>query len=132
MRKITPAVAILAIYAIVIIGSVVYFVALQNFGSSGLEVHISGRDRQINLLDFMILIIMPIAFVLFIISLLAYMRKRDTRMLVISAAFFFFMVKETLFALENFFPNEFIFIANAERALELLILLSFVFLMYRK
>ena len=41
---------------------------------------------------------------LFIISIMAYRRTRDLRVLVVSMAFFFFAVKEFLFLFKNFFP----------------------------
>lgn len=131
--KITQKAAVmLAIYAVIIVGSLIYFVALQNFGSGGLEFWVPGRDNAFTLFDILIIVTLPIALVLLAISTLAFFRKPRLRLFLISVAFFFFAVKEALFLLKNFFPNEFIFIDNAERALEFLILVSFIFLMYRK
>ncbi len=126
------AAVILAIYAVVIIASLVYFGYMQKFGTHGLEFYIEGSDNAFNVFDALILILLPIALVLFIISVLAFHRKPELRLFLISTAFFFFVVREILYILENFFPKEFIFIDNASRALEFLILLSFVFLLYRK
>jgi len=54
------------------------------------------------------------------------------KLFLISIAFFFFAIKEVLVVFENFFPNEYIFIDNASRGLELLTLISFILLLYRK
>ena len=121
---------VLAIYVAVIIGAVIYFGFLQQFGFKGLLFQIEGRDHIISPVDALIIIATIVAIFLFVISLLAYSRTRDTRILIVSLAFFFFAVKEFLFLFENFFPGEFIYIDNAEHTLELLILLSFMMLMY--
>ena len=126
------AMLIVAVYAIVIIGSLIYFVYMQHFGSRGLEFQISGSDYTFTLFDGLIIILLPIALVLFAISIMAFFRKPNMRLFLISTTFFFFVIREVLFILENFFPKEFIFIQNAERALEFLILISFIFLLYRK
>ena len=128
--KIKRGQAVILIYAAVIIVGVVYFGFLQHFGDEGLVFQPSGRDYSPNLLDILIIIALVVAFVLFLISLVSYKRFRDLRILVVSMAFFFFAVKETLFFIKNFYPREFLYIDNAERVLELLILVSFVMLMY--
>lgn len=128
MKK-TVALVIL-IYFIVVSSFFIYFGLLQQFGVEGLVFNIGGRDHTVTPLDALILVATVAALFLLVISLIAFKRTKDTRILIISIAFFFFAVKEFLFMLENFFPGEFIYIDNAERALELLILLSFVMLMY--
>jgi len=124
--------AMLLIYAIVIVGSIIYFVYMQQFGTQGLEFRIEGSDNIFTIFDVLILILLPIAFVLLVISTLAFFRKPNMKMFIVSVAFFFFAVKEAIVLLENVFPKEFIFIENAERAIDFLILLSFIFLLYRK
>jgi len=120
------------IYALVIMSSFVYFVNMQSFGAKGLEFSLVGRDNVFNIFDMLILFTIPTALLLWVLSLLAYRRKPEIRLFIVSIAFFFFAVKETLNFLEAFFPNEFIYIANAERALDFLILVSFMFLLYKK
>lgn len=121
---------VILVYAAVIVVSAVYFVALQNFGFKGLLFTVEGRDRIINPIDVLILAVTIVSLFLLFISVLAFRRTKDTRVLIVSMAFFFFAVKEILFLFENFFPGEHIYIDNAERVLELLILLSFSMLMY--
>lgn len=128
MKK--PFKIILLVYAVVIIGAIVYFGFLQHFGFRGLLFNIAGKDHVVNPVDALILAVTLAAFFLLAISLLAYRRTNDSRILIVSLAFFFFAVKEFLFLLDNFFPQENIYIGNAERTLELLILLSFMMLMY--
>jgi hypothetical protein len=121
---------VLAVYVAVIACSVIYFGLLQHFGFSGMEFRLGGHNQMIDIMDIVILVATTASLFLLIISLLATKRTGDTRMLIISIAFFFFVIKEFLFIFENFFPGENIYIDNAERTLELLILLSFIMLIY--
>lgn len=130
--KLTSFKTMVIIYAVVLAASFVYFVNLQSFGSKGLEFSMVGRDNAFTVFDMLILFTIPTALLLWVLSLMAYMRKPEIRLFIVSIAFFFFAVKEFLNFLEAFFPNEFIFIANAERALEFLILISFMFLLYKR
>lgn len=122
--------AVIAVYVIVILAALVYFAFLQQFGYKGLVFQIEGRDRVLNPLDILIIVTTIASLFLFVVSLMAYRRNHDLRILVVSMAFFFFVIKEILFLFKNFFPGEFIYIDNAERTLEFLILLSFIMLMY--
>ncbi len=130
--KLTSLYTMIIIYAIVIISSFVYFVSLQSFGSRGLEFSIVGKDNTFSVFDMLIMFTLPVALLLWVLSILAYRRKPEIRLFIVSIAFFFFAVKEFLNFLAAFFPKEFIFIGNAERALEFLILISFMFLLYKK
>ena len=122
--------AVVAAYVIIILLAVVYFGFLQQFGYKGLVFQIEGRDKVLNPLDILIIVTTIASLFLLVISLMAYRRNHDLRILVVSLAFFFFAVKELLFMMENFFPGEFVYIDNAERTLEFLILRSFIMLMY--
>ena len=122
---------ILLIYAIFIVGAFIYFVGLQHFGFNDLNFVVEGKDQALTPLDIVIILTLILAIVLLVISLAAFNRKKTTKMLVISLVFFFFAVKEFLTILDNFFPGERIYTANAIGALELLILLSFVLLIYK-
>lgn len=130
--KMTSFSTMVIIYALVIAASFVYFVSMQSFGANGFEFSLVGRDNVFNIFDMLIIFTIPTALLLWVLSLLAYRRKPEIRLFIISIAFFFFAVKETMNFLEAFFPNEFIYITNAERALDFLILISFMFLLYKK
>lgn len=130
--KLTSFSTMLIIYAVVAVASFIYFGSLQSFGSKGLQFSLIGRDNVFNLFDMLIIFTIPTALLLWVLSLLAYRRKPEIRLFIVSIAFFFFTVKELLNFLEAFFPNEFIYITNAERALDFLILISFMFLLYKK
>ncbi|MBS3053277.1 MAG: hypothetical protein J4469_02130 [Candidatus Aenigmarchaeota archaeon] len=122
--------AVAGIYAFFIVALVFYIVVLQQFGFHGLEFQIGGKDNIITTLDLLILGTTVASFALLGISLIAFKRKKDIRIFIISLAFFFFALKEFLFLIDNFFPRETVFIGHAERGLEFLILLSFMMLMY--
>ncbi len=118
------------LYVIFIAGAFVYFVGLQHFGYGGFQFSIEGRDRTLTPLDFVIISTFAISLVLLLISLIAFGRRRTVKVFIIALVFFFFTIKELLTILENFFPHENIYVENASGALELLILLSFVLLIY--
>lgn len=123
---------IILVYAVVIIGAFFYFAILQGFGYRGLQLSISGKDQVLAPLDILIVLSTLASFVLLIISLSAFSRRGDLRLFVISFAFFFFTLRQLLFLLDNFFPGENIYIFHAVHTLDLLILLSFILLMYRR
>jgi len=122
---------ILLAYAVVIVAAFVYFVILQQFGYRGLVFNMEGKDHTFAPLDIMIILSTIASSILLLISLTAFSRKKDLKLFVISFAFFFFTIRQFLFLLDNFFPEENIFIGNAVHTLDLLILLSFIMLMYR-
>lgn len=119
-------------YVLVIIGAFIYFAVLQGFGYRGLEFTISGKDRVLAPLDILILLSTIASLILLAISIVAFERKKDNRFFVLAFAFFFFTLRQVLFLLDNFFPEENIYIFHAVHALDILILLSFMFLMYRR
>jgi len=121
---------VLLVYSLVILLSVLYFGFMQHFGFRGMAFEIGGRDRIFSFFDFLILFVTALSIFLLVLSLEAFRRTNDTRLLILSFAFFFFSLVEFLSVLENFFPREFIYINNASKVLELLVLLSFVMLIY--
>ncbi len=124
--------SIVLIYAVVIAALVIYLFFMQQFGAKGMQFHLSGRDQSITILDIAIITATVIALFLLFISLMAFRKKPDMRLFLISMAFFFFALKEFLAFFENFFPEEYIFIDNAERGLELLMLVTFILLLYKR
>ena len=108
----------------------VYIRCWQGFGSKGLVFSIAGRDHVFNAFDIILLVATLASFFLVAISLLAFKKRRDNRIFILTIAFFFFALVQVLDIFENFFPSEYIFITNAERVLNLLILLSFGMLVY--
>ena len=128
--NITSFKGIALIYGIFIAGAIIYFGILQQFGYNGFSFVLEGKDRTLTPLDALIIVTLVFSVILLIVSLAAFSRKRTVKIFIISLAFFFFAVKEFLITVENFFPGENIYIGNAGGALEFLILLSFVLLIY--
>jgi len=128
--NLTSFLGIVLIYAVFIAGALIYFVGLQQFGYHGFRFAMEGKDRTLTHLDIAIIVAFVVSFVLLMISLFAFGRKKTVKIFIISMVFFFFTIKEFLITLENFFPEENIYIGNATGALELLILVSFVLLIY--
>jgi hypothetical protein len=118
------------VYSAVIIASVIYFGFMQHFMPTLGCFNIGGRDYSIGILDFLIIIAVIASVFLLIISLLAFSRTNDLRMLILALAFFFFSVKELLAVCENFFPGSYIYIDHMDKTLDVLIFMSFIILIY--
>ncbi|MCX6815540.1 MAG: hypothetical protein NT120_01665 [Candidatus Aenigmarchaeota archaeon] len=121
---------IVGIYIVFIVGAIIYFIGLQNFGFNGLDFVRGGKNHIVGLDDITIVITLVLSAVLLVLSVAAFLRKKTARFLVMSLVFFFFALKEFIILIENFFPGEHIYIPNAVVALELLILLSFALFVY--
>jgi hypothetical protein len=123
---------ILAIYVAVIGLSAIYFFVMQGFGSHGLTFSIGGRDNTFTAFDAILVAATAISFFLVALSLLAFKRKKDNRIFILSLAFFFFALHEVVQIFDAFYPQESIFIENATRVLDLLVLASLMMLLYSK
>ena len=121
---------IVAIYLAVIVVSWIYFFVLQGFGSHGLVFSINASDHNFNVFDLLLLAATAVSFFLVFISLLAFKRRKDNRIFILSVAFFLFALLEVFHLFDTFFPNEYIFIENAHKVIDLMILLSFAMLVY--
>ncbi len=128
--NLTSFMGIVLIYTAFIVLALIYFVGLQQFGFRGFHFVVEGKDKILAPLDIFIIATLAISLILLMISLAAFSRKKTVKIFIISLVFFFFTIKELLAMLENFFPEENIYIGNASGALELLILVSFVLLIY--
>ena len=124
--------AIIAVYAAAIAFSWVYLFLLQGFGSKGLIFSIAGKDQVFNAFDAILIAATFASFFLVALSLIAFKRRKDNRIFILSLAFFFFAVNQVLEIFDNFFPNEYIFVRNAQKVLQLLILMSFAMLVYAR
>jgi magnesium-transporting ATPase (P-type) len=121
---------IIIIYLAIIILSGIYFFVLQGFGSHGLVFSIDGKDHVFNIFDIVLLAATVVSFFLVFISLLAFKRRKDNRIFILSIAFFLFALLQVFHLFDAFFPGEYIFTENAHKVLDLLILLSFAMLVY--
>ena len=121
---------ILGVYLVVLLFFGVYVFLWQGFGSHGLVFSLGGKNQKLDAFGVILLIATLISFFLVFISLLAFKKRKDNRLFIISVAFFFFALREVLQIFDNFFPQENIFIANAAKAIDLIVLLSFAMLVY--
>lgn len=123
---------------IILLGVVVLLVLLYFFAVEHLNIgvptnfNLGGRDNHFSLFDLTIILISVVAAVLVIISLLAYNRKPDKKMLFVSLAFLLFTIKGILNFLDNFIIRQYATIAIAMQILDLLILVVFLLLLFKK
>ena len=122
--------AIVAVYLVVLLFFGVYVFLWQGFGSHGLVFSIGGKNQVIDVFDGILLLGALVSFFLVFISLLAFQRRKDNRIFILAVAFFFFALGEVLQIFDNFFPQENLFIVNAGKAIDLIVLLSFAMLLY--
>ncbi len=117
--------------AIILILGVVYLFAVEgvhNFTFMG----IGGQDAKFSFYD-MLLIAFPLISVgMLSISAMAYRRKPDMKLLLISFAFLMFTAEGLLKIIVNFFSGDFRIILVAIQLSEMLILISFLYAIIKK
>jgi hypothetical protein len=131
MKKITTN-YVIAIYIAAILLSAFYLICIENISGASYEFSVGGRDLYFSPFDVVIVSISVLASVLLIISFAAYNRKRNSKMLIVSLAFLMFTVMGILKLLDNFLLRDYTAIGIAIQILEMLVLLSFVLVLFKK
>lgn len=121
---------LLLVYGTIIAASIIYFIVLQHFTPTIGCFNMGGRDYSIGILDILIIVAVIASIFLLVISLMAFGRTNDPKMLILALAFFFFSIKEFLAVGENFFPGSYIYIDHMDKTLDVLIFMSFIILIY--
>lgn len=131
MKKITTK-HVIAIYIAVILLSVFYLVYIENISGTPYEFSVGGKDSYFSPFDVIIVSISVLALVLLIISFAAYKRKRNSKMLIISLAFLMFTMMGILKLIDNFLLRDYTAIGIAIQILQMLVLLSFILVLFKK
>ncbi len=119
-------------YAAVVLAAVFYLAVVENVYGKRVTFSIGGQDHIFSAFDIILVSISVLASALVVISFLAYKRKPDRKLFIISIAFLLFTLKGVLEVLDNFFLAGYSFFSILKRVLELLILLAFLFVLFKK
>ena len=120
------------IYISIIILALFYLFALERVQSDYYRFTLGGRDLRFSPYDVALTLVGIVGIVLSAISFTAYNRKKDKKFFIIALAFLFFTLKSVLNIVDNFFVGGYRFIGIAAQGLELLMILAFFLVLFRK
>ena len=120
------------IYAGFIVLTALYIVSIEQVHTDQFQFTLGGRDLRFSFYDVVLVMVGAVGVALSTISLSAYNRKRDRRLFIISLAFLFFTLKSILNIIDNFFLGGYQFIGIAAQSLELLMILAFFLVLFRR
>ncbi|MBI2970980.1 MAG: hypothetical protein HYY37_01015 [Candidatus Aenigmarchaeota archaeon] len=116
----------------IVAASVLYLVVIEDVYGKRITFNIGGRDLLFSPFDIVLVTTSVIASALVVVSFLAYQRTADRKLFVVSLAFIFFTIRSVLDVFDNFFLAGYSFLSIAKRLLDLLIVLAFLFVLFRK
>ena len=120
------------IYLGIILLSALYFVLIENIFENAYVINHGGRDLRVTFYDFALVVVFAVSAALTYISALAFLKKRNERLFFVAFAFFLFAIKAALKLIENFVVGSYGYIGITMQTLELLILLSLFFALFKK
>ncbi len=119
-----------AIYFSLIAITVLYLVLAERIYR--FDFTLGGGDLRFSAYDVALLLVGAVGVVLSAISFMAYDRKKNEKLFIISLAFLFFTLKSLLNIVDNFFIGGYKYIGIAAQGLELLMILAFFLVLFRK
>ncbi len=120
------------IYVGLVLLTALYIVSIEQVHTDQFQFTLGGRDLRFSFYDVVLVMVGAVGVVLSAISFSAYNRKRDRRLFIISLAFLFFTLKSILNIIDNFFLGGYQFIGIAAQSLELLMILAFFLVLFRR
>ncbi|HLD38930.1 MAG TPA: hypothetical protein VJB05_01295 [archaeon] len=123
---------VLVVYIVLVILAAFYLFGIENIAGGGHYLHGGGRDFVFSFYDITLVLVFFVAAALSIISYKAYSRKKNERLMFVAGAFFLFAIKAALKLIDNFILGNYSHIGISIQTLELLILLSLFYALFRK
>ena len=123
---------ILILYVALIVIAALYLFGIENITGGSFYVNGGGRDTHFTFYDATLFVVFFVSLALAIISYSAYNKKRSNRLFFIALAFFLFTMKSALKIIDNFFIGNYSYIGISIQTLELLILLSLFYAIFKK
>lgn len=123
---------IFVLYVVLIVLSGVYLLGVEEVTDGSFYLHGGGRDTQFTFYDFTLFVVFAVALALAVISYSAYNKKRSNRLFFVALAFFLFTLKSALKIIDNFVIGNYSYIGISIQTLELLILLSLFYAIFKK
>jgi len=123
---------VLVAYIVLVILAVFYLFGMENIAGGGHYLNSGGRDSVFSFYDITLVLVFIVAAALSIISYKAYSKKKNERLMFVAGAFFLFAIKAALKLIDNFILGNYSHIGISIQTLELLILLSLFYALFRK
>ena len=123
---------LLVLYIALMVLAAVYILGVETIGDGTFALQAGGRDTQFTFYDASLFVVFFVSFALTIISYMAYGKKRSDRLFFVALAFFLFAVKAALKLIDNFVIGDYSYIGITIQTLELLILLSLFYAIFKK
>jgi len=120
------------IYVSIIVISILYLVLIEKVQTDQYQFILGGQDLRFSPFDMVLVSVLIVGAALSIISFSAYNRKKDTRLFIIALAFLLFTVKSLMNFVFNFFLGGYQFIGFVSQVLELLIILAFFIVLFKR
>ena len=123
---------IVAIYAVLILLTVLFFGFSEYASERPFHFQFGGRDTIFSFYDVSLFVVLIVSVALTVVSTAAYVRKKNERLFFVAFAFFMFSVKSALKIADNHLVGPYSYMGISIQTLELLILLSLFFAIFKK
>ena len=120
------------IYAVLVLLTILFFGFSDYASGRSYYFDIGGRDTIFSFYDVSLFVVLAVSVVLTIVSTTAYVRKKNERLFFVSFAFFVFSIKSALKVVDNHIIGSYGYMGISIQTLELLVLLSLVFAIFKK
>ena len=121
-----------AIYGLIIVASIIFLLAIEAVHTSQFQFELGGRDQRFSPFDIVLTSVGLVGVVLSVISFAAYRRKKDKKLFIIALAFLFFTLKSIFNIVDNFFIGGYQYIGIVAQTLELLMILAFFLVLFKR
>ncbi len=123
---------ILALYTALIILAAVYLLGIESVTNGSFSLNRGGRDVHFTFYDFTLFVVLAVSIALSVISYSAYNKKSINRLFFVAFAFFLFAIKAALKIIDNFVIGNYSYMGILIQTLEVLILLSLFYAIFKK
>ena len=120
------------IYFLIIALTLFYLFAVEMIQSDQFRFSPGGQDLRFSAYDLALFFVGLVGVILSAVSFAAYKRKGDKRLFMIALAFLFFTLKSLLNIVYNFFIGGYEFIGIVAQGFELLMILAFFLVLFRR
>ena len=120
------------IYVSLILIAFLYLIFIERVHTGAFDFTLGGRDLRFSFYDVALVLVGSVGIVLSVVSFSAYVRKGDEKLFIIALAFLFFTLKSIFNIVDNFFLGGYQFIGIVAQTLELLMILAFFLVLFKR
>ena len=123
---------LVAIYTVLTVLAILFFLFTEFLSGQPYYFSLGGRDMKLSFYDLSLYLVFIVSTILMVISAMAYLKKKNERLFFVAFAFFLFTMKSALKIVENHIISSYSYIGISIQTLDLLILLSLFFALFKK